>query len=90
MSARKRLKYHQQKSKFVMDELKQWLESQFDQNLTEPNSTLGKAINYMRNHWDKLTLFLSVAKAPLDNNIAEWALKQVIVKRLMKLISTLA
>ncbi len=81
MSARKRLEYHQQKSKPVMDELKQWLESQFDQNLTEPNSTLGKAINYMRNHWDKLTLFLSVPKAPLDNNIAERALKQVIVNR---------
>jgi transposase len=77
MSAEQRLEYHQQNSKPVMEELKEWL----NQKLVEPNSGLGKAINYMRRHWDKLTLFLSVAGAPLDNNICERALKQVILNR---------
>jgi transposase len=81
MSPEKRLQYHQQNSKPVMDELKQWLDTQLDQKLVESNSGLGKAIKYMCRHWDKLTLFLSVAGAPLDNNLCERALKQVILNR---------
>ena len=46
-----------------------------------PNSTLGDAINYMRNHWKKLTLFLKESGAPLDNNIVERALKKAILHR---------
>jgi len=42
---------------------------------------LGAAINYLRKHWDKLTLFLRVAGAPLDNNICERALKKAIMHR---------
>ena len=35
----------------------------------------------MFNHWDKLTLFLSKAGVPPDNNICERALKKAIVHR---------
>ncbi len=81
MSPEKRLLFHQQNSKPVMVELRKWLDTQFDQELVETNSSLGKAIRYICRHWDKLTLFLSVAGAPLDNNICERALKQVILNR---------
>jgi transposase len=81
MSDQQRLEFHQQNSGPVMDEFKSWLAAQFEQNLVEPNCGLGKAIKYMQNHWDKLTLFLSVAGAPLDNNICERALKRVILHR---------
>ena len=81
MSDQQRLEYHQQYSKPVMDELKNWFNAQLDQKLVEPNSGLVKAINYMRNHWEKLTLFLTVPKAPLDNNLCERALKQIILNR---------
>ena len=47
----------------------------------EPNSVLGKAIQYMLNHWQELTLFLRVENAPLDNNICERALKMAIMHR---------
>ncbi len=47
----------------------------------EPNSSLGQAINYMLKHWKKLTLFLRVPGAPLDNNICERALKMAILHR---------
>src|SRR5665213_2942420 len=35
----------------------------------------------MRKHWNKLTLFLQVPGAPLDNNICERALKKAILHR---------
>ncbi len=35
----------------------------------------------MQKHWEKLTLFLRVAGAPLDNNICECALKMAIRHR---------
>ena len=47
----------------------------------EPNSGLGQAITYMLKHWEKLTLFLRQAGAPLDSNIVERALKKAILHR---------
>ena len=35
----------------------------------------------MQKHWDKLTLFLRVPGAPLDNNAAERVLKKAILHR---------
>src|SRR5262245_56961193 len=46
-----------------------------------PNSALGGAIGYMLKHWEKLTLFLRQAGAPLDNNLCERALKKAILHR---------
>ena len=65
----------------LMDDLHCWLRKQLDDKKVEPNSSLGKAINYMLNHWQPLTLFLRVEKAPLDNNICEYALKMAIMHR---------
>ena len=76
-----RLALHQELSKPVMDDLKEWLDEQFEQKKVEPNSPLGSAIKYMKNHWDKLTTFLRVAGAPLDNNIIERGLKKVVLHR---------
>jgi len=70
-----RLFYHQKHSAPIMQELKSWLDRQFDDALVEPNGGLGKAIQYLHNHWDALTRFLHVAGGPLDNNIVEQALK---------------
>jgi transposase len=52
-----------------------------DQRRVEPNSALGKAMSYLLRHWGKLTLFLRVAGAPLDNNVCERALKKAIRHR---------
>src|SRR5262249_16590498 len=65
----------------LMDELKRWLDTQIDDHLVEPNSSLGKAIVSMQKHWATLTRFLSVPGAPLDNNLAERALKLFIRQR---------
>ena len=76
-----RLALHQAESGPVMERLHAWLKRQFDERLVEPNSALGAAIDYLRKHWEKLTLFLRVAGAPLDNNLCERALKKAILHR---------
>jgi transposase len=76
-----RLAYHQEHSGPLMQELKTWMNEQFEQRHVEPNSGLGQALNYLRKHWVPLTLFLRRAGAPLDNNICERALKMAIRHR---------
>ena len=81
MTPEQRLAFHQADSKPLMDALYSWLNKQLDEKLVEPNSGLGKAINYMLNHWKALTRFLQIPEAPLDNNICERALKKAIIHR---------
>jgi len=81
MDAEARLRLHQRHSKPVMDWLKQWMLDQLDLKKVEPNSGLGKAINYMLKRWTRLTQFLRVAGAALDNNICERALKKAVLHR---------
>jgi transposase len=81
MSPEDRLSFHKENSGPVMRRLKQWLQAQLDEKLIEPNSGLGDAIGYSLKHWDKLTLFLTVPGAPIDNNICERVLKKAILHR---------
>ena len=87
LSPQARLQFHQDGSGPPMDQLKAWLARQFDERLVEPNSSLGGAIRYLQRHWEKLTLFLRVPGAPLDNNTAERALKKAILHRRNSLLS---
>jgi transposase len=81
LSPEARLHLHQEASRPMMQELHDWLTRQLDEKRTEPNSALGGAIGYMLRHWDRLTLFLREAGAPLDNNVCERALKKAILHR---------
>ncbi len=81
LSPSERLAHHQRESGPVMQELKNWCEDQIANKKVEPNSSLGKAIKYMLKHWEKLTRFLTVEGAPLDNNLCEQILKQAIIHR---------
>ncbi len=64
-----------------MDKLEIWFTEQFAQKKIEPNSNLGQVIKYMQNHWQRLTGFLRLEGAPLDNNCLERALKVAILNR---------
>ena len=81
LTPEERLRFHQEHSQPLMDTLHAWLEAQFAQRKTEPNSGLGKAIAYLLRHWKGLTLFLREARAPLDNNIVERSLKRAVLHR---------
>ena len=81
MSGLERLGYHKMHTRKIMDRLKRWCNSKLEKKEVEPNSSLGKAITYLLNHWKPLTLFLRKEKAPIDNNICEQALKMSILHR---------
>jgi len=81
LSPEERLLLHQRQSGPPMEALRKWLKCQIDEHRVEPNSGVGQAITYMRNHWQALTLFLRAPGAPLDNNICERLLKKAILHR---------
>ena len=81
LSTEERLRFHQEHSGPVMEKLHSWCAAQFEERKVEPNSGLGQAISYLLKHWEKLTLFLRVAGAPIDNNLVERALKKSILHR---------
>jgi len=64
-----------------MDKLHNWLQAHFEERKVEPNSGLGTAMTYLLRHWNCLTLFLRQARAPLDSNLIERALKKCILHR---------
>ncbi len=76
-----RLRLHQRQSGPLMLKLKNWIDEQIQEKMVEPNSSMGQAFTYMLKRWEKLTLFLRIPGAPLDNNICEAALKRTIMLR---------
>ena len=81
MSPDQRLLHHQQNSAHSMENMKLWMEQKLGDNQVEPNSSLGSAFHYVLKRWSKLTLFLRMAGAPLDNNLCERVLKTSIRHR---------
>ncbi len=81
MTPEERQRFHEAESGPLMDVLEKWLGEQLMEHKVEPNSGLGQAITYMRTHWEKLTRFLHVPGAPIDNNLCEMALKKAILHR---------
>ena len=81
MSPEERLQFHQIHSGPVMDEIKVWATDLIEHKKVEPNSGLGKAIDYMTKRWDRFTRFLHIPNAPLDNNLCEQILKKAILHR---------
>ncbi len=76
-----RLEFHQQNSARVMADLEKWIRAELDEKRVEPNSGLGDAFNYLLRRWHKLTAFLRVPDAPIENNICERALKMAMRHR---------
>ena len=64
LSPEARLAYHQAQSRPLMDGLQRWLDTQIDEHLVEPNSSLGKAIVYRQNHWETLTRLCAHPRRP--------------------------
>jgi transposase len=81
MTPDQRLLHHQQNSAEPMENMKLWMEQKLADNQVEPNSGLGSAFKYVLKRWEKLTLFLHKAGAPIDNNICERILKTSIRHR---------
>lgn len=76
-----RLRFHQETRGPVLGALRSWMTKKLDDKHVEPNSGLGQALRYMLKRWDKMTAFLRVRDAPLENNIFERALEKAIIHR---------
>jgi transposase len=81
MDPHERLKFHQKYSAPIMDKLKSYANNLIDKKKVEPNSSFGKAINYLNNHWEGLTLILRDGNAPLSNNDCERSIKSSVLIR---------
>lgn len=67
------LAMRQDHSKKVMNEFHRWLLAERAKHL--PRGPMGEAIHYALTQWDALTLFLTDAHLPVDNNASERALR---------------
>jgi transposase len=76
-----RLKWHQDNNGPVMEELKSYCHGLLESKLVEPNSSLGKAIAYLNNHWEEFTLFLRFPGVILTNNENEQLIKRAVLNR---------
>lgn len=74
-----RQEIRQSQSRLILDKMEQWAN---DTVLKIPPSThLGKAIQYLRNQWTSLILFVNDGRLPLDNGAVERAIRPVAVGR---------
>jgi len=74
-----RLRARQEKSRPIMDAFWKWLVAEAAHVL--PQSTLGKAINYAIPLWQRLEVFLSDGRVPIDNNLVENCIRPFAVGR---------
>lgn len=79
LSDSERVVRRQEKSKPILDQFYQWLHQ--ISSKTPPKGLLGKAVNYTLERWNQLTLFVENGILPLDNNLAENAIRPFVVGR---------
>jgi len=63
----------------VLDGLKQWMLENYKDVL--PQSSIGQAIHYSLQRWDKLSLYTTNACLRIDNNLVENAIRPVAIGR---------
>lgn len=69
----------QSESRETVELLKKWCQQTLPRYL--PGDGIAKAIKYVLNHWEGLTLFLRDLSVPLTNNDAERALRHAVLGR---------
>jgi len=79
LSDSKKVLKRQEKSQPILNEFHLWLTKIGPQ--TPPKGLLGKAIAYSVNRWEQLTLYPKHGFLPMDNNLAENAIRPFVVGR---------
>jgi len=74
----KRTEVRQQESKLLLNRLREWLDGPVAKSVL-PASKLAAALNYVRNHWDALNVYVVDGRLPIDNNWVERLMKRVAV-----------
>jgi transposase len=81
LSSEERLQWHQEKSAPLLNQIKAYCENLVNTKQIEPNSSFGKALQYLKNNWEGLTLFLREPGVPISNNDNERQLKRSVLNR---------
>ena len=79
MTPDERLALRQEKAKPILEEFRQWLDSSLNQ--VPPKTLTGKALQYLHNQWDKLQVFMTDGRVPMDNNVAENVIRPFVIGR---------
>jgi transposase len=78
-TAERRLAARQEHAVPILDDLKQWFETQ--QRRLSSKNTLWKAIQYAVKRWDALCLYAADGRIGIDNNPAERSLRGIALTR---------
>lgn len=78
-SVEEKYKERQKLSKPIIDKLKNWMIKSLGQ--VPPKSTLGLALSYLNNQWDRIFRYIDNGAYPIDNNFAENAFRPFVVGR---------
>ncbi|MDQ3235692.1 MAG: transposase [Pseudobdellovibrionaceae bacterium] len=68
-----------EKTRVVVDRMWQWMQDQSGRYLI--NSTIGKAISYATDNWERLIRFLDSPDIPVDNNAGERSQRRPVMGR---------
>ncbi len=74
-----RYRTRQQQSRPQLEKIRIWLDQSLQTTL--PKSALGKALGYLRNHWDALQVYITDGRLNIDNNPVENAIRPFAVGR---------
>lgn len=75
----KRYEIRQKEAIPILNEMKRWLDKSLPNIL--PRSTIGKALTYLNNQWDRLVRYCKGGDYPIDNNAAERAIRPFTIGR---------
>ena len=75
----KRGQQRQEKARPLLDQLKTWLDKSLRH--TAPKTKLGEALVYLNNQWPRLIRYVEDGEYPIDNNLAENAIRPFAVGR---------
>lgn len=79
LTATERAAYRTHHAQPVLDTLRDWLDQSLPQ--VPPKTTVGKALNYLRNEWEKLIVYIDDGRLMIDNNGAENAIRPFVIGR---------
>ena len=80
MTNEERTDIRQRESKLILDRLGTWLNGALAKSVL-PASKLGQALQYMRNHWKALCVYIQDGGLPIDNNWVERLMKRIAIGR---------
>lgn len=69
----------QQQAKPIIDKIEKWLQKSLPH--VPPKTVLGKALQYLHNQWERLIGYLDDGTYPIDNNLAENAIRPFAIGR---------